>query len=92
MKQSDLTDKICADIRDINNLDDLRTISNQIKQVRKWLAAEIGNNLMVGDNVRIKGSGKVERGVVTKINRTRAVIEINNQLWNVPFSMITKEQ
>ena len=91
MIQSELVDRICSDIRDVKNTNDLRVISNAIKQTRKWLAAEIGNKLQVGDNVRISGSNKIERGEIIKINRTRAVVRIDNQQWTVPFSMITKE-
>ena len=32
-----------------------------------------------------------EYGEVIKVNRTRAVVRIDDRQWNVPFSMIAKE-
>ena len=32
-----------------------------------------------------------EEGTIVKLNRTRAVVNINGTEWNVPFSMITKQ-
>ena len=29
-------------------------------------------------------------GTIDKVNRTRAVVNINGKLWNVPFTLITK--
>ena len=48
-----------------------------------------------GDKVRVTGTGKFEHGVVTKVNRTKAVLDvyIDDKLYKytVPFTMITKE-
>ena len=33
-----------------------------------------------------------DEGVITKINRTRAVVDMRGSSWTVPFSMITKEK
>ena len=32
-----------------------------------------------------------EEGTIVKVNRTRAVVNINGMKWNVPFSLITKQ-
>jgi len=47
--------------------------------------------LQRGDKVRVNSGTSIEYGEVTKVNRTRAVVNIDNRSWNVPFSMITKE-
>ena len=44
-----------------------------------------------GDNVRVSGTNGIEYGTIVKVNRTRAVVNIDDMHWNVPFSMITKE-
>ena len=73
--------------------DDLKKVQESIKMRRKDLSRETISELSVGDNVLIDNRGRVERGVLKKINRTRAVIDIENQgSYNVPFSMIRKEQ
>ncbi len=73
--------------------DDLKKVQESIKMRRKDLSRETISELSVGDNVLIDNKGRVERGVLKKINRTRAVIDIENQgSYNVPFSMIRKEQ
>jgi len=78
----------------INLIEDIREL-RQIQQFVKDRKRAIGNRLkyqlQIGDKVKINGSSRLEKGVVTKINRTRAVVKIDNQQWTVPFSMITKE-
>ena len=79
----------------INLIEDIREL-RQIQQFVKDRKRAIGNRLkyqlQIGDKVKINGSGRLDNGVVTKINRTRAVVKIDNQQWTVPFTMITKEQ
>ena len=73
--------------------DDLKKVQESIKMRRNDLSREIVSELCKGDNVLIDNKGRVERGSIIKINRTRAVIDIENQgRYNVPFSMIRKEQ
>jgi len=80
----------------INLIEDIREL-RQIQQFVKDRKRAIGNRLkyqlQIGDKVKINGSSRLEKGVVTKINRTRAIVKIDNQQWtyNVPFTMITKE-
>jgi len=74
-----LTDKL--DVRYLKNICDeqIRSISNALKY-----------DLRPGDSVKVDSKRLIEEGIIKKINRTRAVVEINNKKWNVPFSMITK--
>ena len=76
--------------------DKLVEMNDAIKDRFRTTASYLKYTLQVGDTVRITGSGKVDKGVVTKINRTRAVIRVENEnelhiKYNVPFTMITKE-
>ena len=84
----------------INLIEDVRELK-QIQQFVKDRKRALGNRLKyeltVGDNVLVHASNgdvwnKGEEGTVTKINRTRAVIDMRGGSWTVPFSMITKEQ
>jgi preprotein translocase subunit YajC len=74
----------------------LSTITSAVRDKRKYNASHLKYSLKVGDKVRITGSGNIDKGTITKVNRTRAVvkIEIEGELpvsYNVPFTMISKE-
>ena len=83
--------EIRTKINQIEDIRDLQTITDIIKLRLKDLASRTKKGLKLGDKVQINGSSKIRRGTITKINRTRAVVNIDDRLWNVPFSMITKE-
>ena len=36
------------------------------------------------------GSGKINEGIIKKVNRTRAIVMVGDVGWNVPFEMIRK--
>ena len=76
-------------IRDIN---ELRLIRSAISDRMKEVASAIKYDLDKGDKVIIDSPRKElkEEGTIVKINRTRAVVNIDRTSWNVPFSMITK--
>jgi len=78
------------------SLEELRELNSKVVEVIKIkkseLAGDIKNELYVGANVSVnhpKLSGKQCR--VSKINRTKAVIEVLNGIgsYNVPLSMLT---
>ena len=73
--------------------EELDKVRDSIKMRRDDLARQVISSLCIGDNVVIDNrKGKVERGTIRKINRTRAVVDIENKGgYNVPFSMIRKE-
>ena len=79
----------------INLIEDVRELK-QIQQFVKDRKRALGNRLKyeltVGDNVLVHASNGIEEGTVTKVNRTRAVVDMRNGSWTVPFSMIKKEQ
>ena len=79
--------------RQINLIEDvreLRAVQGFVKDRRRALGNKVKWKLKVGDNVQITNGGKVEYGEIIKINRTRAVVSIDDMRWTVPFSMITK--
>jgi len=90
-RNDELLEYITDSIREITNINHLNTVSKEIKEQRDYIGRKIGNQLQRGDNVRVSGTNGIEKGEVIKVNRTRAVVRIDNRQWNVPFSMITKE-
>ena len=95
MSEQNRNDELLADITDnirkIDNVNDLRLLSKEIKEQRNYIGRTIGNQLQRGDKVRVNSGTGIEYGEVIKVNRTRAVVQIDDRQWNVPFSMITKE-
>ena len=90
-RNDELLEYITDSIREITNINHLKTVSKELKEQRDYIGRKIGNQLQRGDNVRVSGTNGIEKGEVIKVNRTRAVVRIDNRQWNVPFSMITKE-
>ena len=78
-------------ISDLDTIDDLNTIKEIVMNQRKYLAQKNAFNLIKGDKVKITGSGKIKEGIIEKINRTRAIVMVDDVGWDVPFTMITKE-
>ena len=79
----------------INKIEDLRElnlIQAWTKDRKKFLGNRLKYSLQIGDKVTVRSSTQMDEGTITKINRTRAVIDMRGGSWTVPFSMITKEQ
>ena len=74
----------------IEDLRELQQIQQFVKERRRALGNRLKYALSVGDRVAINSSGRTDEGTVTKINRTRAIVDMRGGSWNVPFSMITK--
>ena len=80
----------------LDTIDDLNTVRDMLGVRSNDLAKETKSGLIVGDEVKISGSAKIESGKVIKINRTRAVVDCYDKTvdgmvaYNVPFSMIRK--
>ena len=83
-------DDIRNKISDLDNMDDLNTIKDIVKNQRKYLAQKNAFGLIKGDKVKITGTNRLEEGIIEKINRTRAVVMVGNVGWNVPFEMLRK--
>ena len=95
MRQDTKTDLFTL-IDTLDNIDDLDLVKEMLKTRSKKLARDTKSGLIIGDEVKISGSAKIESGKVIKINRTRAVVDCYDKTidgmvaYNVPFSMIRK--
>ena len=80
--------------KQINLIEDLREL-NLIQSWTKNRKNTLGNRLKYelkpGDKVTVRSPRGNDKGTITKINRTRAVIDMRGGSWTVPFSMITKD-
>ena len=83
-------DNLINEINSIHDNTDLRILRNVINDRIKVLGSVIKYSLNRGDLVSVKSQNKTETGTIDKVNRTRAVVNINGKLWNVPFSLMTK--
>tara|TARA_R100001594_G_C3861193_1_gene220974 strand:+ start:188 stop:448 length:261 start_codon:yes stop_codon:yes gene_type:complete len=83
-----MLDNIEKQINLIEDVRELRQLQQVIKDRKQALGNKLKHSLSVGDKVNINGSNKVESGVILKLNRTRAVVDIKGTSWNVPFSML----
>ena len=79
-------------IKGISSLEEMNEVIQLIKikqkQLRLMTAHEVKNSISVGSKVIVNSRSGSESGVVTKIKRTKAVVEIDGRLWNCPLSML----
>ena len=79
--------EILMSLEDIGELKLIRSaVNDRINEIGKRVKYKLNK----GDSVIITSRKGVENGVIERINRTRAVVNINGSSWNVPFTMITK--
>ena len=86
-------DELILEINAMVSKKDLRILKSVIDDRLKIIGHMVKYSLDRGDIVMVEGGRKIGKEEVTivKLNRTRAVVNINGKQWNVPFSMITKE-
>ena len=86
-------DELILEINTMVSKKDLRILKSVIDDRLKMVGHMVKYSLDRGDIVTVEGGKKVnkEEGTIVKLNRTRAVVNINGTEWNVPFSMITKQ-
>jgi len=77
------------------NLEELLELNeflvSQIKKEQKHQARQIKANLSVGDRVEFKDNDGVNvYGAVTKIGRTKALVDIGPCVWRVPMQYLTR--
>ena len=83
-------------INELKSIDELNKVKIILEDKRDSLARQTKYNLVIGEEVTISGSGRIENGKIVKINRTRAVVDCFDKKrdrtihYNVPFSMIRK--
>tara|TARA_B100001057_G_scaffold500814_1_gene618039 strand:- start:606 stop:878 length:273 start_codon:yes stop_codon:yes gene_type:complete len=79
-------------INSISSNDEMNEVIELIKikqkQIRAIKAQGVKSSLFVGAQVKLNSKRGVEFGEVTKINRTKAVVRIDGQLWNCPLGML----
>ncbi len=82
-------------INAINNISSTQEMNEVIqlikikqKQLRSMKAMDIKNSISVGSNVIVNSRSGSENGIVKKIKRTKAVVEIDGKLWNCPLSLL----
>lgn len=79
-------------INSINSNDEMNEVIQLIKikqkQIRAIEAQGVKSSLFIGAKVKLNSKKGVEFGEVTKINRTKAVVKIDGQLWNCPLGML----
>ena len=76
----------------IDDIAELRLIRSAISDRIKEVGSRIKYQLRIGDKVIVTSKNKVEKGTINKVNRTKAVVMLDEGLYNVPFSMITKDK
>ena len=86
-------DELILEINTMVDKSDLRILRDVVNDRIKMVGQMVKYSLDRGDIVMVEGGRKLEKdeGTIVKINRTRAVVNINGKQWNVPFSMITKQ-
>jgi len=65
---------------------------NQLHKLKDSISdiieSKIKSSLYVDQEVYVVQKNKKESGVIKKVNKTRAIVIIDNRDWNVPFGMI----
>ena len=80
-----MTNKIMNEIRKIDNLADLMTLTSFISDCKTMLGK---SSLSVGSDVFVVQKTKRTPGVITKMNIKKAIVDMSGRLYNVPFSML----
>ena len=80
-----LKQSLLNEISKINNLQDLMELNKFVMTTRSNLGK---TTLSVGDKVYVVQKTKRTPGTVTKVKRTRCVVDMQGGSYNVPLSMI----
>jgi sRNA-binding protein len=88
------THDICHAIRAIDNMADIsaviKAVNLQLKVVKAKTAKDVKASLKVGDTVKVGTKKDAHIGTIAEIKRTKAIVRINESLWDVPLTMIEK--
>ena len=82
------TNELELAIMKIENVETLRYLGKFIQSRRKAISLKLKYELRVGQEVIVDDGTTKKDGVVKKVNRTRAVVDLSGISYNVPFSMI----
>ena len=83
-------DSLIKEINSIHDTTELRILRDVVSDRIKVIGSVLKYSLNRGELVNVKSKHGTETGTIDKVNRTRAVVNINGKLWNVPFTLITK--
>ena len=83
--------ELLVTLMSIDDINELRLIRSAITDRIKEVGSRIKYQLSVGDSVIVTSKKGVKPGTINKVNRTQAVVDLEGTLYNVPFSMITKQ-
>ena len=79
-------------INEISSMDEMNEVISLIKIKQKQLRAmnnlNVKSSISVGSNVVVNSRSGSENGIVKKIKRTKAIVEIDGKLWNCPLSLL----
>jgi hypothetical protein len=75
----------------IHTQEQLNKVIESVKLRRRDLARKVISELVPGDSVLVDSKGRLHKGTIRKINRTRAVVDMEGKgRYTVPFSLIRK--
>ncbi len=81
-------------INDISSMEEMNEVIDLIKMKQKSLrnaaSRDIKATLRSGDEVEVKGKKASGIGVIVEVKRTKAVVRLNDSLWNVPLTLLEK--
>ena len=83
--------ELLAALMCIDDINELKLMRSAINDKIKEVGSRVKYQLSIGDSVIVTSKKGVELGTINKVNRTRAVVDLEGTLYNVPFSMITKQ-
>tara|TARA_Y100000593_G_C4242608_1_gene302959 strand:+ start:509 stop:793 length:285 start_codon:yes stop_codon:yes gene_type:complete len=84
--------ELLIELMSISDIDELKLIRSAINDRIKEVGYRVKYTLSKGDVVIVTSKSGVEQGTIIKVNRTRAVVNLDGKgAYNVPFSMITKQ-
>ena len=83
-------DNLIKEINSIHDTTDLRILREVISDRIKAIGSMLKYSLNRGELVTVRSNSMDETGTIKKVNRTKALVDINGKLWNVPFTLITK--
>ena len=83
--------ELLATLMSIDDINELKLMRSAINDRIEEVGSRVKYQLSIGDSVIVTSKKGVKPGTINKVNRTQAVVDLEGTLYNVPFSMITKQ-
>ena len=83
-------DNLIKEINSIHDTTELRILRDVVSDRIKVIGSVLKYSLNRGELVTVRSNSMDETGTIKKVNRTKALVDINGKLWNVPFTLIPK--